>query len=94
IRNDQYLRYILICINQRCLFRYEFNSHSSVRYTSCLYCKKRVVITYQLCLSHAFHFYIFLKMPEESLIMDFATGRLIFFGALLYYIRVFTHRYL
>jgi hypothetical protein len=27
-------------------------------------------------------------MPEESLIMDFATGRLIFFGALLYYIRV------
>ena len=41
-----------------------------------------------------FIFYICLKMPEESLIMDFGTGWLIFFGALLYYIRVITHRYL
>jgi hypothetical protein len=65
-----------------------------MRYTFCLYCKQMVVITYRLCLSDAFHFYICLKMPEESLIMDFATGWLIFFGALLYYIRVITHRYL
>lgn len=49
-----------------------------MRYTFYLYCKQMVVITYRLCLSDAFHFYICLKMSEESLIMDFATGRLIF----------------
>ena len=65
-----------------------------MRYTFCLYCKQMVVITYRLCLSDAFHFHICLKMSEESLIMDFATGRLIFFSALLYYILVITHRYL
>ncbi|PLM61625.1 hypothetical protein CWM85_15700, partial [Klebsiella michiganensis] len=80
-------------INQLCLFRCEFNSYSSARYTLSLYCKQKVVITYQLCLSDAFHFYICLKVSEESLIMDFGAGRLIFFGALLYYILVITRRY-